>query len=357
MPQLLAIAPYPNRSADTRYRISQFIPGLEQAGWQVTVRPFMDEGLFSIYNAPGHTIEKVRRTLGRTFSRLVDCAQAGKYDAIWLHKEAFMFGPPLLEAFLQSAQPNVIYDMDDAFWTHPPQIRQIGRVLRDPNRIGKILRLSKHVLAGNDFLAAYARQFNDHVTVFPTVIDTERYCFREEYPDDEIIIGWVGRWSSSPYLETLIPVIERLCARYSNVRLRFVGAGEMNIPGYARYETVEWSLERELEDIAAFDIGIMPLPDDLYSQGKCGFKLLQYMALGIPAVASPVGVNQKIVQDGINGFLATCETEWVEKLSQLIDSRNLRQQLGAAARNTVVERYSLQKAVPILLEKLGDLDE
>jgi len=355
MPKLLAVAPYPNRSADTRYRITQFIPGLQKAGWEVTLRTLMDERLFNIYHKPGRFIEKTGRTLAGLARRFVDCLKADQYDAILLHKEAFPFGPPWIEMILQSRQPRIIYDIDDSFWTHPPQLKQIGRLLRDPHRIEKMIRLSRHVLAGNQFLADYAVKYNPAVTIFPTVISTKRYSLREEKPDGEITIGWVGRWSSSPYIETLRNVFILLSQRYPMIRFRFVGADERHSFDGIRYEIMPWKIESEIEDIAAFDIGIMPLADDIYSQGKCGFKLLQYMALGIPAVASPVGVNQTIIQDGVNGFSASTEQEWFDKLSLLIADQLLRRNIGLEARKTVEHHYSLSKAEPILISILNNL--
>lgn len=355
MPKLLAIAPYPYRSADTRYRISQFIPGLEKNGWEVTLHTFMDDDFFRMYHDRGRHIEKITKIFKSTLRRMLDCMNADKYDAIILHKEAFPFGPPIFEQFIHYRQPNLIYDIDDAFWTHPPQLKQIGRLLRDPRRIGKMMRASRYVLAGNDFLAEYAKKFNPSVILFPTVLDTNRYLLREEKPDNEVIIGWVGRWSSSPYLEMLAPVLSHLSERYPFITIRLVGAGKLFFPDSIRYEVVPWKLETEIEDICAFDIGIMPLPDDIYSQGKCGFKLLQYMALGIPGVSSPVGVNKRIIKDGENGFLANKGEEWEEKLSLLICDQVLRKQIGSAARKTVENEYSLEKALPVLLDFLGRL--
>ncbi len=354
MPTLLAITPYPNLSADTRYRVSQFIPALNKAGWKVTVRPFMSERLFQIYNRPGMIIEKTLSTLRSLSSRMFDLA-AGDYDAILLHKEAFPFGPPILEKVLKNKVSLLIYDMDDAFWAHPHQFKQIGSRFRDPERIAKMIGLSTHILAGNEFLADYAKKYNSSVTVFPTVLDTERYIPREEIDDEIATIGWVGRWSSEAYLANLFPVFQQLTLKYPNIEFKFIGATPDAFPSSFPVKAVPWRLESEIEDIASLDIGIMPLPDDEYSRGKCGFKLLQYMALGIPAVASPVGVNSQIIHDGINGFLAINDREWVGKLSQLIEDKSKRFEVGMKGRQTVEEKYSLSMAAPILLNILDSV--
>ncbi len=353
MPHLLAITSYPTRSADTRYRIAQFIPALEAGGWQVTLRPFMSERLFEIYNRPGRAIERIGLTFSGLLNRLGDLADASQYDAILLHKEAFPFGPPILENSFRKRVPHLIYDVDDAFWTHPPQFRQIGRRLRDPKRIAKMIGMSDHILAGNEFLAAYAKKYNSGVTIFPTVLDTDRYQPRKEIDDGKVTIGWVGRWSSEAYLHNLIPVFQDLVQRYPNIEIIFIGGMPDGIPQNIPVNSMPWRLESELEDLCTFDIGIMPLPNDEYSRGKCGFKLLQYMALGIPAVASPVGVNSQIIRDGTNGFLANGEAEWVEKLGQLIEDKTKRIEMGKRGRITVEEEYSLAKAFPTLLEILN----
>lgn len=355
MTSILALAPYPKLSADTRYRIAQFIPELERAGWNVLLLTFMDERFFNIYNLPGHTIEKIIKMGISSFKRFLDVWLADQFDAVLLHKEAFPFGPPLMEHLIKFKQPKIIYDMDDAFWTHPPQLKQIGRLCKDPDRIKKIISLSSHVLAGNQYLAEYANRYNPNVTVFPTVVDTNRYYLRDEIDDGYVMIGWVGRWSSSFYLESHIPLFQRISAAYPEVRYTFIGAAPFDIPDGLPVVFKPWRLESEIEDLIQFDIGIMPLPDDIYAKGKCGFKLLQYMGLGIPAVASPVGVNQEIIKDGENGFLASSEDAWFETLSTLISNKKLRQDLGAEGRQTVKKQYSLKTSLPILIDLLDGI--
>lgn len=355
MKKLLVFTPYPNISADTRYRISQFIPILEDDGWHVNIRPFMDEPFFAMYNSQGKVTEKIIRTLIGFIKRLFQLHNVRKYDAVFIHKEIFPFGPPVFEKFIKLLCPRIIYDLDDAFWTHPPQFRQIGKIFRDPHKIEKIVKLSNLVLAGNDYLATYVRKFNKNTILFPTVLDLDYYKFREEQDDGIVTIGWVGRWSSQVYLMELRNVFKKLSEKFQNVKFLFIGVSQdFSIEGID-YEIIDWSLAREISDINLIDIGIMPLPDDEYSKGKCGFKLLQYMALGIPAVASSVGVNTEIVIDGKNGFLASTQNEWEEKLSRLIEWKLLRLELGMNARKTVESYYSMQEQALVLLSLLNNL--
>jgi len=352
---LLVITPYPELSADTRYRISQFVPFLNKNGWQVFVRPFMDERLFAIYHRKSMIFETLIRSFIRTISRLLDCFSAKKYDVIFIHKEAFPFGPPILEKILAKLQPNIIYDMDDAFWTHPPQFNQIGKGIRDKQKIQKIIQLSKLILAGNEYILDFVKQINTNVIFFPTVLNTEIYQPRKELADDFITIGWVGRWSSQDYLYNLKPVFQNLIKKFDNLRFCFVGVSDDFTIDDLPIVKQKWTLENEISSLIPFDIGMMPLPDDEYSKGKCGFKLLQYMALAIPSVASPVGVNSKIITDGENGFLAKSHAEWEEKLFKLISDKSLREIIGQKGRRSVEQFYSLENYQTVLLDKINKM--
>lgn len=352
--KVLFVAPYPHRSADTRYRIEQFRPELQDAGIQSQVRPFMSERFFEIYADSGRVLEKMIEFAAAMTRRLRDVVTAGRFDVVFVHKEAFAFGPPILESLLKRRAGSLVVDLDDAYWTHPPQLRQIGKRLRDPEKTDKLLRLSDHVVAGNPYIAEHARMYNPRVTVIPTVVDTMRYQPRSvPAATSEVTIGWVGRWSSAFYLETLVPVLRAVCARHPHVRVKLIGAGNREWEGI-RLVCRPWRLESEIEDLQTFDIGIMPLADDEYSRYKCGFKMIQYMALGIPAVVSPVGVNCDIIEDGVDGYLAATPEEWFRKLSLLIENPALRARLGRAARRKIERRYSLDRALPLLVQVLGE---
>ncbi len=293
------------------------------------------------------------RTILGFLSRLQLSFQVNKYDAVLIHKEVFPFGPPLFESIIATKKQNLIYDMDDAFWTHPPQFEQLGKRLRDPKKIQKIIQMSSKILAGNKFIAEYAQRYNPNVVHFPTVLDTDYYEPRNEVDDEFVTIGWVGRWSSQSYLERLLPVFTDLINKYQNLKFRFIGiSSDFCMPGVP-FERIDWSLQNEITDLIPIDIGIMPLPDDEYSRGKCGFKLLQYMALGIPSIASPVGVNQEIIQNGANGFLASSNEDWFDNLSLLIENKEMRYALGMNGRKTVENHYSLKMYSPELLRILN----
>lgn len=343
MPKILTITPYPSSSADTRYRIMQFIPFLKRNGYEIKVRPFMNEALFKIYYKEGNTLKKYWLTMVRLVLRIIDVFILAKnFDVIFIHKECFPFGPPLFELYLKRINKKIIYDMDDAFWAHPPQFKQIGRSFRDSQKIQKILKISNSVLAGNEYLKKFSLSFNKNVEFFPTVLDTNIYLPRVAPNKGFIEIGWIGRWSSQDYLFNLSAVFKTLSSRYGHLKFKFIGTNPDFFIDGIPMKNVNWALENEISSMYSFHIGIMPLPNDEYSLGKCGFKLLQYMALGIPSVASPVGVNAEIIQDGYNGFLALSNDEWITKLSLLIEDNLLREKIGRQGRKTVETKYSLQ---------------
>ena len=204
-------------------------------------------------------------------------------------------------------------------------------------------------MAGNEFLADYARANTENVTIIPTTIDTDKYEFIERTDNPEIVtIGWSGSFSTIQHLDTIRNVLQEL-AKTEKFRLRVIGTPEYQLPG-VDVEAIQWRSETELDDLRHIDIGLMPLPDDNWSKGKCGLKALQYMALGVPSICSPVGVNSTIIRDGENGFLAESKAEWVEKIKQLIHSPELRRKLGRAGRETVEREYSAKIVAPKVLE-------
>jgi glycosyltransferase involved in cell wall biosynthesis len=344
----LFIAPYPHSSADTRYRIEQYLPGLRSTGIECTLRPFMSERLYQIYATPRNRPEKLAQLTAAFGRRMLDLAQASRYDVVFVHKEAFAFGPPIMEWLLKKLSGKLIFDLDDAFWTHPPQLNQIGARLRDRQKIPKILQHSDHVIAGNHYIAERVASQARAVTVLPTVIDTNYYRVSDRGGrHSSLTIGWVGRWSSAFYLDQLVPVFRDICHCFPKVKIKLIGAGPKNWPGVP-VVNLPWRLQSELEDLQDIDIGIMPLLDDEYSRYKCGFKMLQYMGLGIPVVVSPVGINQDIIQDSQNGFLAQTPDDWRDKLVMLIENASLRRQVGEAGRATIVTHYSLERALPVM---------
>jgi glycosyltransferase involved in cell wall biosynthesis len=275
---------------------------------------------------------------------------------VWVYAELFPYLPGSWEKLAFRSGRPVVYDCDDAFFhiydAHPrPWIRRmLGRKLEP------LLRGAAAASCGNAYLESYAARFCPNTLLLPTVVDTEVYGpLARPGPDRPVTIGWIGSPSTWPYMRPILPLLREL-AQSRGVRIRVVGAGPMaQGEAFPGLDLVEWSEAREVEDVRAMDIGIMPLPDDIWARGKCGYKLVQYMACALPVVASPVGVNSEIVTPGGNGFLATGEAEWRDSLLRLIDDPALRRQFGAAGRRRVEQSYSLEVHAPRLVGLLRSL--
>jgi glycosyltransferase involved in cell wall biosynthesis len=238
----------------------------------------------------------------------------------------------------------VIYDFDDAIWLSASTSGQNRRLafLKKPSKTSDIIALSTMVFAGNQYLADYASQFNRNVVIVPTTIDTREYQPAKDILKERVCIGWSGSFSTIAHFQTSLEALKRIKEKYGD-KVYFKVIGDAN---YRNEELgiigQDWKRETEVKDLQEIDIGIMPLPDDDWSKGKCGLKGLQYMGLAIPTIMSPVGVNSEIIQDGVNGFLAGSTAEWIEKLSSLIESPALRASMGQKGRETVVKQFSVE---------------
>jgi glycosyltransferase involved in cell wall biosynthesis len=286
-----------------------------------------------------------------------DIMRASKYDIIFVQREAFMTPSIRFEKSFAKSGAKVIFDFDDAIWKLDiSDGNKMFKWLKDPAKIPKIISHSHHVIAGNPYLGDYASQFNKNVTVIPTTIDTDYHLRKTEYRDKEkICIGWTGSLTTIKHFRLAENILKKLKLKYGE-KISFKVIGEKS---YRNEELgiigIAWNRKTEISELEDIDIGIMPLEDDEWSKGKCGFKGLQYMAMEIPAVLANVGVNTEIIQHGENGFIAKNEEEWFELLSQLIDSFELRKKLGKAGRKTIEEKYSVESQKERYLEVVRGL--
>ncbi|MBZ5540975.1 MAG: glycosyltransferase family 4 protein [Acidobacteriia bacterium] len=359
MKRLLFITPNPIESASERYRIYQFLPELERVGYACTVRPFASPKLFrAIQNE--RLAPKLLLTPLSCLLRALDLALIPRYDAVVIHREAFPFFCPVVEKMVQWRHSKVIFSFDDAIYighrdTQKEKYPWIYK-LKYGSGVNEVLAKSARVIAGNQKLAGYARRFNSRVSVIPTVVDTERYRYRPPATSgDCLTIGWVGSRSTSPYLLEIEPALRRLSEAYpGKIRFRLYGHPQrkLNLPNF---ESLPFSLATEVEDIRSLDIGIMPMPDNDWTRGKCAFKAIQYMALGIPVVTSPVGMATEVVQHNVNGLWARMPEDWFEALNHLVKDAHLRQRFAEEGRKTVESHYSLQVWAPRFVDLLDDV--
>lgn len=339
--RVLALVPnLYDTSPGQRFRLEQWMPLLRANGVEITLAPFECAELHRRLHRPGGMSRKLW-LIGQAFwRRMRTLMHVREYDAVYVFREASLLGPPLFEYWVKRAGVPMIFDFDDAiFVSYVSPSNGYLSYLKFPGKTRTICRFSTHVMAGNPYLAEYARQVNDNVTIIPTTIDTEKYN-RQPAPSSTRlpVIGWSGSFSTVQHLDTLRGALQRL-AKQTRFKLRVIGTPRYELGG-VEVEALPWRAATELDDLSAIDIGVMPLPDDQWSKGKCGLKALQYMALGVPTICSPVGVNSEIIQDGKNGLLAASEDEWVKKLALLLGSPELRDRLGAAGRATVEQKYS-----------------
>jgi glycosyltransferase involved in cell wall biosynthesis len=342
------LAPAPGSAASTRFRLEQFFPALRAAGIEPVLRPFLDEEGFALLYRRGAPLGKLVAAARAFSGRLADLLRSVGAAGVLVHREAALVGPPLLEWLLAHVRP-LIFDLDDAVWVpyaSPTYGALLSRLLKAPKKAFYTLSAARRVIAGNRYLADHARRFNTRVDVIPTVVDTGLFV---PSPTENAtpVLGWVGTHSTLQYLRALVPALQRLTQRRKFV-VRVVGA-TLDAPGVV-VENRPWSLAREVNEFQAFDVGLYPLVEDAWSLGKSGFKAVQYMACGVPVVASPVGVTTEMVRDGENGFLAASEDEWVSRLEALLDDAALRRRLGQAGRAEAEARWSLSHHAPRFVE-------
>lgn len=351
--RILFLVPYPTEGASNRVRVEQFIPYLNSKGIATKVRPFVNKQFYKILYKKGVYLKKIFWFLICTANRKIDIFRAFFYDVVFIHRETYPFFGPVIESMLHWMGKPLVFDFDDAIFlpNTSKENRYIDR-LKNPDKIIGIIKMSRLVIAGNLYLKNFASQYNGNVIVIPSSLDTDHYRPAERKKAKiGITIGWIGSVTTQEFLADIEDALAVISARYKGIVIKIVG-GEFQSRKLTNIINKKWSLADEVDDIQSFDIGIMPMPDNEWTRGKCGFKAILYMACGIPVVASSVGVNSEIVDDGVNGFLVKTRDEWVEKLSLLIDDYKLRETMGQKGRQKVLGEYSLSLTAPLLYEQL-----
>ncbi len=351
--RVLALLPHPTgRVPGQRYRIEQWAPLLRQEGIEVVFSPFLAPAASDILYQPGHLVRKALATVRGYGRRLAEVSRPSLPEVVYVHREAAFLGPAWLERLFAWRRPLVL-DFDDAIYLADTSAANAWvRVLKSPGKTAALCRLSSHVTVGNEVLAEFARNHTTRVSVIPTTIDTDLYRPVTRSPNPRPVIGWTGSLTTLRYLLELAPTLIRLRAR-EDFELRVIG-GQVEIEGLA-VTCLPWRAESEVADLLGMDVGLMPLSDDPWSRGKCALKALQYMALGIPPVVSPVGVNARLIRHGENGLLAASPEEWIASLTALLRDSALRERLGRAARQTVEQEFSARVQAPRVAQVLREV--
>jgi glycosyltransferase involved in cell wall biosynthesis len=341
--KILFVVPYPlGRSPSQRFRFEQYFNVLTAAGYDFKTESFYNNAGWRAIYSSGNIAAKLFAIIRGFIKRTFLLFRLAPYEYIFLHREATPLGPPVFEwAAAKLFGKKIIFDFDDAIWTTDNlSENSLSKLIRWRSKTNFICKAASVVSCGNGYLADYAKQFNKNVIINPTTIDTNYHIRRTNESRAGVVIGWTGSHSTLKYLDEMLPAIAQLEMSLPGLIFKVIADRDPKLQ-MASFRFVRFSEENEIADLSDLDIGIMPLPDDEWAKGKCGFKALQYMALGIPAVASPVGVNTGIIKDGENGFLCSSINEWIDKLTILISDAALRQRMGTAGRQAVEKNYSV----------------
>jgi len=346
--KILLLSRYSQLGASSRIRTYQYLPYLNAHGVDVTVVPFFgDNYLKGLYTDRNMSLRDILGSYVRRLSYIFSCYS---YDLLWIEYELLPWLPAWGEDLLRGLGIPYVVDYDDAiFHNYELHSSRIVRYMLG-NKIDLVMRRAALVTVGNHYLAERAwRAGAKQVEYLPTVVDLEKYYVAPHAKNEVFRIGWIGSPTTAKYLYMVLPALKEICK--DNAKLILVGSGQIDFDGVST-EIRTWSEKSEVSDVQNFDVGIMPLHDEPWARGKCGYKIIQYMACGKPVVASPVGINRQIVEEGKDGFLATDTATWVRALNILRDNHGLREIMGQNGREKVEKQYCVQITAPRLLSLL-----
>jgi glycosyltransferase involved in cell wall biosynthesis len=350
--RILALTRYNTLGASSRVRFFQYLSYLRSCGVDLQLAPLLDDDyVIRLYSAKSQSIFSIGRAY---IYRVVQLMNSRSFDLLWIEKELFPWFPPWAESLLAGLGVPMVLDYDDAvFHRYDMHRNPLIRVLIG-NKIESIMHHATSVVVGNDYLAEHARHAGAaKIEYLPSVVDIDRYFVCKRRDSGDFRIGWIGSPVTAPYLGLIREALE-IATRQENTHLVLVGAGKKDpLPDLDKV-ILPWSEIGEVGQIQSFDVGIMPLPDGPFEVGKCGYKLIQYMACGLPVIASPIGVNSHIVEQGKTGILASSTSQWVQALDFLFKNPSLRSQMGEAGRLKAEKEYSLQGMAPRLMEILSE---
>lgn len=344
------VVPYPiGQAPSQRFRFEQYLSVLEGKGFTYRVHSFWSLDTWEILYKEGHLTQKLIALMFGFMKRLFQLFFIIPHaDYVFIHREATPLGPPFFEwTAVNLFSKKIIYDFDDAIWLpNTSKENNLAAFLKWNTKVGSICKWSFKVSCGNSYLLNYALQFNKNVILNPTTIDVTNVhnpsLYHRQKKSTSVIIGWTGTHSTLPYLNSLVPVLKKIEEKFSGQVRTLIIANKNPQLTLAFTDFKPWAKQTEIEDLLQIDIGIMPLTDDIWAQGKCGFKALQYMALGIPTLASPVGVNTQIINDTIDGYLCESTEAWISNLEKLICDKALRMKIGQHGRKKVIDGYSVE---------------
>lgn len=348
MTKVLFLTQYDNNGPSSRIRVYQFLPYLEQFGITTKVCPLLTgsvKELIARLFSDESMLQRIIATSRITISfakRYFDVLSAMNYDVVVVQKDVLPFG---LFPLLRLVNKNIIYEFDDAIWEETPSGKKDSFILKKifsyrRNLFHRIVKNSKAILAENSYLADYAKKFNKNITIISAPIDTSKYLPSKKTDDKDIVLGWIGSPSTSYLLEQLRAPLTKLSQKYKNISIHNIGGLKLKWSG-VNIKNIAWSEKSEIPSLSKFDIGLMPLDNSEFNKGRLGYKMIIYFSLGIPTVASDLGLNKEVIKNGKNGFLVSNESEWVSVLSKLIEDQNLRHKVGNAGREIALNKFDI----------------
>jgi glycosyltransferase involved in cell wall biosynthesis len=351
--RILVLCPHPkDRVPGQRLKYEQYFSHWEQNGYTVTISPFITNSFQDIIYKKGFFLKKVWWTIYGYFRRLRDLGRIRRFDIVYVFLWVTPFGPPFFEWMVRKLSKKMIYDIDDLVYTKYE--KGILRMLKGKEKPVFLMKHADHVITCTPYLTAFVNKYNQHTTDISSTINSETYIPVNPYSNDKkLTLGWSGSHSTSKYLLLLKDVLLELY-KEKKFRLLVMGDPSFTIEGL-EVEAIAWSEEKEIPTLQQIDIGLYPLPDEEWVLGKSGLKALQYMTLGIPTIATAVGANFRVIENGVSGFLVTSPEEWKEKLLLLMDNPDLRKQVGKKARERVEAHYSILANQPVYLSILDNL--
>jgi len=357
--KILFLAPYPIGCAPSqRLKYEQYYPHFEENGFQVTTSSFIGMRFWRIIYLNGYVLQKIAYTLVGYFRRIRDLLRIRKYDIVYVHLWVTPLGPPFFEMLVSLFAKRVIYDIDDMiFLGHISKANRIWFKLKGKRKVTYLMEVAHHVIVCSTQLYKFVKKRNDNVSDISSTINTDEFIpFATKSENEELVIGWTGSHSTGKYLHILDRVLEKLHSEHK-FRLIVIGDEEYQHRSLDA-DIVPWVRETEVHDLQQIDIGLYPLPYEEWVYGKSGLKAITFMSLEIPCVATAIGANNRVIEDGVNGFLVKTETEWLEKLKILCEDRELRVEMGKKGRIAVENEFSIKANIDNYLQVLFQvLDE
>jgi L-malate glycosyltransferase len=357
--KILFVCPYPENVAPSqRLKFEQYYPYFREAGYKIEITSFIDHRFWKVVYKSGFLGSKIFYSLLAYLRRINYLFRLRTYDVVYVHLWVTPFGPPLFERLYRLLSKKMIYDIDDLIYLSNVNSRSnpLVSVIKGRKKPLYLMKVADHVITCTPYLDEFVRKYNQHTTDISSTINTELYTPKNEYSRKEkFVIGWSGSHSTSKYLHLLDNLFKHL-AKEHEFKLLVMGDSNFTLEG-VEVEALLWKEEYEVNVIRSFDVGVYPLPDEEWVLGKSGLKALQYMALGVPTVATAIGTIHRIIQDGDNGFLVSDAAGWKEKLLLLMNDQATRERMGRRAAITVEERYSMHTNKKTYLRILDGLSQ